>query len=87
MYGGYPRIVEPHDYGIQKDVVKLFGYQIGGESRSGKLPEWRLFVLSKISDPDATNEPFAGPRPVSGDHLVWDELFASVSRAPFRREA
>jgi hypothetical protein len=85
MYDGCLRIVEPHDYGIHKGVAKLFCYQVGGQSRSGKLPEWRLFALSKMSDPDPTNQPFAGPRAVSGAHLVWDELFASVSRPPFRR--
>ena len=85
MYDGCFRIVEPHDYGILNGVVTLFCYQVEGQSRRGRLPDWRLFVLSKMSDADPTNEPFAGLRPVFGDHLVWDEIFASVSRPPFRR--
>ena len=73
------------DYGILNGVVTLFCYQVGGQSRSGRLPGWRLFVLSEMSEADPTDEPFAGPRPVLGDHLVWGEIFASVSRLPFRR--
>ena len=32
---GRARIVEPHDYGIRRDVERLLGFQIGGESQSG----------------------------------------------------
>jgi hypothetical protein len=31
-YQNRERIVEPHDYGIHKDIIKLFGYQVGGSS-------------------------------------------------------
>jgi hypothetical protein len=36
-YKDKPRIVEPHDYGVHKGSVKLFGYQVGGLS-SEPLP-------------------------------------------------
>ena len=36
-YKNRERIVEPHDYGIHKGIIKLFGYQVGGSS-SQKLP-------------------------------------------------
>jgi hypothetical protein len=39
-YKNRERIVEPHDYGIHKGVIKLFGYQVAGSS-SQKLPNWR----------------------------------------------
>ena len=43
-YGDRLGIVEPHDYGVRKGVVKLFAYQVDGESNSDKLPEWRMFA-------------------------------------------
>ena len=30
-YKDKPRIVGPHDYGVHKGSVKLFGYQVAGE--------------------------------------------------------
>jgi hypothetical protein len=39
-YKNRERIVEPHDYGIHKGLIKLFGYQVAGSS-SQKLPNWR----------------------------------------------
>jgi hypothetical protein len=79
-YQGRPRKAEPHDYGINKGKVRLFCYQVSGESRSGKLPDWRLLEVPDISGLEITDESFPGPRNVSGAHIEWDELFASVSR-------
>jgi hypothetical protein len=74
------RIGEPHDYGIVGGVPKLFFYQTGGESRSGRPSGWRWAVLSKMSDLKLLDERFPGPRPApSGRHVSWDALFASVS--------
>lgn len=39
------RIAEPHDYGIRDGVAQLLVFQVGGESRSGTLPNWRWVVL------------------------------------------
>src|SRR5262252_2406081 len=39
-YKDRERIVEPHDYGIHKGLIKLFAYQVAGSS-SQKLPNWR----------------------------------------------
>jgi hypothetical protein len=79
-YQGRPRKAEPHDYGINKGKVRLFCYQVGGESRSGKLPNWRLLEVPDISGLEITDESFPGPRAFSGSHIEWDDLFASVSR-------
>src|SRR5882757_4722166 len=84
-YDGFLRDVEPHDYGKQKGEIKLFCYQVGGGSRSGKLPEWRMFLAGKITGAELADSTFPGPREVPGEHIEWDELYASVSRAPFRR--
>ena len=79
-YQGRPRKAEPHDYGINKGKARLFCYQVGGESRSGKLPDWRLLEVPDIAGLELTDESFPGPRSVSGAHIEWEELFASVSR-------
>lgn len=79
-YQGRPREVEPHDYGINKGKVRLFCYQVGGESRSGKLPDWRLLDVVDIAGLRITEQAFPGPRAVSGAHIEWQTLFASVSR-------
>lgn len=75
-----PRFAEPHDYGLIDDEPRLFFYQVGGESRSGKPLGWRWAVLSKISQLHVLDEHFGRTRPVpSGRHVQWDTLFATVS--------
>ena len=49
---GRTRIVEPHDYGIRRDVERLLGFQIGGESQSGASHGWKEF--RRRSDPPLT---------------------------------
>lgn len=53
------RIAEPHDHGIIRGVGRLFFYQPGGGSRSGKLLGWRLGDLSRMSDAGARRSSFA----------------------------
>ena len=84
-YDGFLRDVEPHDYGMQKGKTKLLCYQVGGGSRSGKLPEWRMLMVEKITGAELADASFPGAREVPSEHIEWDELYASVSRAPFRR--
>src|SRR3954462_9179347 len=75
------RIVEPHDYGIHKGIVKLFGYQIGGLS-SAPLPNWRWAEVEAISDLNVLDRRFAGGRGAeSSKHHRWDKVFARVSPA------
>jgi hypothetical protein len=79
--GGLRRVAEPHDYGIHAGVERLLVYQIGGESRSGRLPNWREVHVAKIESLRVLDETFAGPRAApSGPHKKWDTLLASVSR-------
>ena len=47
-YHELPRVAEPHDYGIINGVEQLLVYQVGGESRSKKLPDWRLVRVAEI---------------------------------------
>ena len=80
-YRHTPRIVEPHDYGVHKDVVKLLTYQIGGVS-SGPLPAWRWMETQYISDIRVLDRTFPGGRRIrSGKHHKWDKLFIRVKPA------
>lgn len=77
-YKDRERIVEPHDYGIHKGVVKLFGYQVAGSS-SQKLPNWRWAEQDLILDLELLDRTFPGGRPTkSGKHQKWDKLFIRV---------
>src|SRR5580700_11156239 len=58
-YKDKPRIVEPHDYGVHKGSIKLFGYQVGGLS-SEPLPNWRWALVNSISDLDLLQRAFSG---------------------------
>ena len=78
---GLPRRAEPHDYGLINGVTKLFFYQVGGRSRSGRPVGWRWAIVREMSDVTILDERFRGSRPSrSGHHVKWDMLFASVSR-------
>jgi predicted DNA-binding transcriptional regulator YafY len=78
-YHGKARIVEPQDYGIQKNTVHLFTYQIGGESGSGPIPEWRKFAVPAISKLELLEQSFPGSRAVPEHrNQNWDVLFARV---------
>jgi hypothetical protein len=81
-YHDQPRIVEPHDYGIQKGVVNLFTYQTAGKSSSRRLPDWRKFAVQSISNLELLDQSFPGSRSVpSQNHQEWDVLFARVDRS------
>src|SRR5438132_2854406 len=67
VYDGRPRIAEPHDYGVRNGSVQLLVYQIGGESRSGGLPEWRCVKLAGVSELQLLDIQFEGPR-AAGRH-------------------
>jgi len=78
FYRNRERIVEPHDYGIHKGLVKLFGFQVGGSS-SAPLPNWRWAEQYLISDLEILDRTFPGGRPTkSGKRQKWDKLFIRV---------
>jgi len=73
------RVVEPHDLGVAGGVEQLLAYQIGGESRSGSLPEWRRFDVADLRDLRLLEETFPGSRPApSGRHSSWDRTIVRV---------
>jgi hypothetical protein len=80
------RRAEPHDYGLIDGERRLFFYQVGGESRSGRPVGWRWAMLSKMSELRVLDQCFPGPRPApSGRHVKWDKLFATARLAAVAR--
>jgi hypothetical protein len=63
-YDGYNRIVEPHCHGYSsKGNESLRAFQVAGGSKSGKVPSWKLFTVSKIGAVTKTGDRFSGTRP------------------------
>lgn len=63
IYDGYFRRVEPHTLGVSKRGNDLLSaYQVSGESKEGKVPDWKQFNLEKIQDLIVLNETFVNPR-------------------------
>jgi hypothetical protein len=76
------RVVEPHDYGLRNGVAQLLVFQVGGQSPSGGLPNWRWVMVSQASAWELLDATFPGGRAVpSGKHSRWDELFLRVEPA------
>lgn len=85
LYKKQERIAEPHDYGIQNGIARLFCYQVGGRS-SGRLPGWRMINVLEMRDCEILDKKFAGNRETpTGVHHHWNEVFAragaSLTRA------
>jgi predicted DNA-binding transcriptional regulator YafY len=60
IYENSVRIVDPYLVGInQKDHISLRAFQTGGQSSSGNLPSWRLFLIEKIDAIKILDEQFA----------------------------
>ena len=77
-YQSRDRIVEPHDYGVHKGVIKLLARQVRGSS-SGRLPGWRWMETNRISNAEMLGETFPGGLPTSSrEHHIWDILFIRV---------
>jgi len=77
-YKDQERVAEPHDYGIQNGTVRLFCYQVSGQS-STRLPGWRLVNVLEMCDCEVLAKRFSGNRETaSSRHHRWDELFARV---------
>jgi hypothetical protein len=73
------RIAEPHDYGIRGGSPQLLVYQVGGESRSGRLPAWRWVVLGHASKFEVLDDTFPGSRNAEvNHHIPWQKVFARV---------
>ena len=79
-YKGQVRVVEPHDYGVQKGVERLLVYQLNATVGAGAHTiGWRLFDISKIESLSVLGAKFRGSRRAADqDHHTWDVLYARV---------
>jgi len=75
-YSSVVRVAEPHDYGIQQGVIRLFVYQL----RSTPFARgWRLLDVAKIDHLVVLEQTFDGSRRESSQsHHHWAALFARV---------
>jgi hypothetical protein len=49
-YGGGPRLIEPHAYGLSKKGKELLkAYQVSGHSNSGHPTGWKTFRVDRIT--------------------------------------
>ena len=81
IYKGYPRIAEPHIYGMKNGKRQLLVYQIGGAMPlgGGSILDWRRMDIDEISGLKVTGQKFAGPRDnPSGEHSNWDKIIAKA---------
>ena len=75
-YQGMWRVAEPHDYGIQHGVVRVFVYQV----KSAPFQRgWRMLDVAKIEQLNVLEQAFKGSRrDEHSHHFHWDTLFARV---------
>jgi hypothetical protein len=63
-YDGYPRVVEPHTYGLSRKGEEVFrAFQVSGGHLSSHNEPWHLFSVSKTYGLSLTDKIFSGPRP------------------------
>lgn len=75
-YDGFPRVVEPHTYGIDKKGHQaLRAYQVGGGSESGQYVGWKIFHVGQMRGLSGLTETFHAPRP---GYKRGDKAFASI---------
>ena len=82
VYLGKGRVVEPHDYGVQKGQTKLLVYQLYevAGSRSSRTEGWRMLELRKFESCEVLDDSFSGSRGEAHQrHNTWDVLFARVT--------
>ena len=78
-YNSALRVVEPHDYGVQKGTVRLLAYQHQGSGPKKSAAGWRLFDVAKITECVVLETLFKGSRGASHQHHhAWDVLHARV---------
>jgi len=78
--GGFPWTSTGSTYGNFDGVEHLLVYQVGGESRSGKLPDWRRFKVSDMRDVRMLDEHFSPPPIATSRHMRWDVVFVRVEQ-------
>jgi hypothetical protein len=80
-YKSRVRVVEPHDYGVQKGIERVLVYQLratGGPPTRSK-DGWKLLEVPKVEESVVLEATFRGSRGTPQQrHNVWDVLYARV---------
>lgn len=72
---GLHRVGEPHVYGIRGGAEQLLIYQVGGQSKSGRLPNWRTVLVGEVTGLSVLERGFDASRlPANGDGS-WEQVF------------
>jgi len=78
-YEGHHRVVEPHRMGIGKSGNQLLrAYQCSGTSQSGKLHQFKLWDLSKISNLKSTDRVFAVRPEYTDTDSAMEEIICEI---------
>ena len=73
---GDRRIVEPYCHGTSRAGYEVLrGYQTGGQSDSEPLPGWRLYLVSRMSNFEITQDTFPG---TNADYQRNDEHIPTI---------
>ena len=72
---GRLRVAEPHDYGVRNGVAQILVYQVGGESASGNLPNWRWVTVGQMRELEVLDPMFRGRAHAPPS---WDRMFLRV---------
>jgi hypothetical protein len=73
---GLQRVAEPHLYGICKGVEQILVFQVGGQSRSGGLPNWRRVDVVEMSGLRVLDDFFAAR--LEALPPGWDQILAAA---------
>lgn len=78
-YQGLHRVAEPHILGVCNGITQALVYQIDGQNKSGRLPNWKRIDIHEVSHLQILDKTFPGRRSFpSGKHSSWDIHLAVV---------
>jgi len=73
------RVVNPHFDGLMNGQLQLHAYQVGGDSESGSVPEWRNFRVNDIENIAISNQVFMTPdRGYNPDGAHYERIYKQV---------
>ena len=83
-YKNKERIVEAHDYGIQKRIARLLSWQIGGQS-SSRVPGWRWFDVPDMKYVEILEKLFHGNRETLQVNIIRGIRFSFTWNRPMHQ--
>jgi hypothetical protein len=77
-YHSRPRVGQPYLLGVKEGHLTLEIYQTEGQSHGTKLPQWRHFKVSDMTDLKVTDESFIVRGDFNSFRRIWQRILASV---------